>query len=107
MAQGERVDLAPRDPVELAQIHASAACAGTDPFLFYPPTGARSAARAAKRVCMGCPVQARCLRYALTHRERFGVWGGLSERERRELKRQISAGRSIEPVLRKLEEANT
>ena len=44
--------------------------------------------REAKRVCMSCEVRAECLEYALEHDERFGIWGGLSERERRRLKRQ-------------------
>ena len=45
----------------------------------------------AKRVCLACPVRTPCLDYALKHDERFGVWGGLSERERRRLKRQREA----------------
>lgn len=47
--------------------------------------------RDAKRVCLACPVRVPCLDYALKHDERFGVWGGLSERERRRLKRQREA----------------
>ena len=42
----------------------------------------------AKKVCLRCPVRVPCLEYALTHDERWGVWGGLSERERRRLKRE-------------------
>lgn len=42
----------------------------------------------AKKVCLGCEVRAECLEYALGHDERFGIWGGLSERERRRLKKQ-------------------
>jgi Transcription factor WhiB len=45
-------------------------------------------------VCAGCEVRAECLQYALDHSERFGVWGGLSERERRELGRQPIPARS-------------
>ena len=41
-----------------------------------------------QRVCRGCEVRAECLEYALEHDERFGIWGGMSERERRRLKRQ-------------------
>ena len=41
-----------------------------------------------KRICSGCEVRAQCLEYALAHDERFGIWGGLSERERRRLKRR-------------------
>ena len=43
--------------------------------------------REAKKVCVGCDVRAECLEYALAHDERFGIWGGLSERERRKLKK--------------------
>jgi len=63
-----------------------ALCAQTDPELFFPEQGESVAA--AKRVCAGCEVRAECLQYALDNRERFGVWGGLSERERRELGQQ-------------------
>lgn len=63
-----------------------ALCAEVDPELFFPDKGESS--RPAKRVCAGCEVRAECLQYALDHGERFGVWGGLSERERRELGRQ-------------------
>lgn len=62
-----------------------ALCAQTDPELFFPEKG--GAIRAAKRICAGCPVRAECLADALAHDERFGVWGGLSERERRALRR--------------------
>jgi len=44
--------------------------------------------RTAKRICAGCPVREPCLDYALDNGERWGVWGGLSERERRRLKRR-------------------
>ena len=45
--------------------------------------------REAKRICLGCEVRDACLEYALANDERFGIWGGLSERERRRLKRGI------------------
>lgn len=60
-----------------------AACQGTDREAFYPEKGER--ATTAKRVCAGCTVKAECLEYALARRERFGVWGGLTETERRRL----------------------
>lgn len=63
-----------------------ALCAETDPEAFFPEKG--GSVRAAKQVCRGCDVRPECLRYALEHEERFGIWGGLSERERRRLKRQ-------------------
>jgi WhiB family transcriptional regulator, redox-sensing transcriptional regulator len=63
-----------------------ALCAQTDPEAFFPEKGGST--REAKRVCRSCEVRAECLDYALEHDERFGIWGGLSERERRRLKRQ-------------------
>ena len=61
-----------------------ALCAQTDPEAFFPEKGGST--REAKRICSGCDVRAECLDYALAHDERFGIWGGLSERERRKLK---------------------
>lgn len=51
--------------------------------LFFPDKGGST--KEAKAVCAQCPVVDQCLEYALAHQERFGVWGGLSERERRGL----------------------
>jgi WhiB family redox-sensing transcriptional regulator len=62
-----------------------ALCAQTDPEAFFPEKGGST--REAKRVCLGCDVRSECLEYALGHDERFGIWGGLSERERRRLKK--------------------
>ena len=64
---------------------AAGLCAEVDPELFYPEAGAPN--RDAKRVCAGCEVRAECLAYAIAHRERFGVWGGTTERERRRMRR--------------------
>jgi WhiB family redox-sensing transcriptional regulator len=64
-----------------------ALCAQTDPEAFFPEKGGST--REAKRICMGCEVRDACLDYALAHDERFGIWGGLSERERRRLKRGV------------------
>lgn len=63
-----------------------ALCAQTDPEAFFPEKGGST--REAKRICAGCEVRSECLEYALEHDERFGIWGGLSERERRKLKRR-------------------
>ena len=61
-----------------------ALCAETDPEAFFPEKGESS--KTAKQVCdAGCPIKDLCLEWALAHHERFGVWGGKSERERREL----------------------
>lgn len=62
-----------------------ALCAQTDPEAFFPEKGGST--RDAKRVCESCPVQAECLDYAMSKDEKFGIWGGLSERERRRLRR--------------------
>lgn len=64
-----------------------ALCAQTDPEAFFPEKGGST--REAKRVCHGCTVKTECLEYALANDERFGIWGGLSERERRKLKRVV------------------
>ena len=61
-------------------------CLGVDPDLFFPERGAST--REAKEVCRGCVVRTDCLEYALVNGEKFGIWGGLSERERRRLRRQ-------------------
>jgi len=71
--------------------HDRARCAETDPEMFFPENG--ESARPAKRVCAGCEVAAECLQDALDRGERFGVWGGLSERERRVLASQPAAVR--------------
>lgn len=66
-----------------------ALCAQTDPEAFFPEKGGST--RDAKRICATCDVKAQCLDYALHNDERFGIWGGLSERERRRLRRTRSA----------------
>ena len=65
-----------------------ALCAQTDPEAFFPEKGGST--REAKRICTRCEVRAECLEYALGSDERFGIWGGLSERERRKLKRRAA-----------------
>lgn len=65
-----------------------ALCAQTDPESFFPEKGGST--REAKKVCLACEVRSECLEYALANDERFGIWGGLSERERRRLKKQPS-----------------
>lgn len=62
------------------------ACRGTDPDIFYPVSDEE--AEPAKVICATCPVREPCLEYALATRERDGVWGGATERERRRLIRQ-------------------
>ena len=73
------------DEAEGQEWQERALCAQTDPEAFFPEKGGST--REAKRICSGCEVRAECLDYALAHDERFGIWGGLSERERRRLRR--------------------
>ena len=62
-----------------------ALCSQTDPEAFFPEKGGST--REAKTICFRCEVRADCLDYALSHDERHGIWGGMSERERRRAKR--------------------
>jgi len=61
-------------------------CAQTDPEAFFPEKGGST--REAKKICGSCEVRNQCLEYALENDERFGIWGGLSERERRKLRKR-------------------
>jgi WhiB family transcriptional regulator, redox-sensing transcriptional regulator len=61
----------------------SALCLEVGPELFFPDKG--ESPRAARRVCSSCGVRAECLAYALDHDEQYGVWGGMSERQRRRI----------------------
>ncbi|MGP8180978.1 MAG: WhiB family transcriptional regulator [Acidimicrobiales bacterium] len=64
---------------------ARANCMGVDPELFFPERG--SSTREAKEVCRGCVVRVDCLEFAIANSEKFGIWGGMSERERRRVRR--------------------
>lgn len=64
---------------------ADAACKGHDPNLFFPHRGEDTTF--ARSICGGCPVQEECAEHAIDHGERVGIWGGLSERERRRQRR--------------------
>ncbi|AKJ72237.1 putative WhiB family transcriptional regulator [Tsukamurella phage TPA4] len=64
-------------------------CREVDPDLWFPERGGST--RDAKRICRRCPVQEKCLQQALDAGERFGVWGGVSERERRQMDRERAA----------------
>ena len=81
----EQVFISPEEVEELGW-QDRALCAQTDPEAFFPEKGGST--REAKRVCRSCEVRAECLEYALENDERFGIWGGMSERERRRLKRE-------------------
>lgn len=68
------------------------ACNGTDPDIFFPNRG--ESLEPALSVCAGCVVREECLEYALANGEKYGVWGGTSERERRRLRRARRLGGS-------------
>lgn len=77
-------------------------CRGVDPDLFFPERGA--SVREAKEVCRGCVVREDCLEFALTNGEKHGIWGGMSERERRRMRRQrktdtITASKNVPVAL--------
>ncbi len=61
-------------------------CRGADPDLFFPERGAST--RTAKSICRDCSVQTQCLEFAILSSEKFGIWGGLSERDRRKIRRE-------------------
>lgn len=81
----------PVEPVELLadlSWRDQALCAEVGDDFWFPEKGGTSLP--AKRVCRSCEVRAECLEYALAHGERFGVWGGMSERERRRLEKRAA-----------------
>lgn len=63
----------------------AAACRGMDPELFFPARG--EGIDTARHVCRSCDVRAECLAYCMSLDEHHGIWGGLSERDRRQLRR--------------------
>ncbi len=77
----------PRDTEDIQPLswQRDALCSQTDPEAFFPEKGGST--RDAKKICVSCDVRDECLNYALANDERFGIWGGLSERERRKLRK--------------------
>lgn len=67
-----------------------ALCAQTDPDSFFPDKGGST--RAALTTCAQCPVTLQCLEYALDNDERFGIWGGVTERKRHEMRKERRQG---------------
>lgn len=59
-------------------------CTQADPEAFFPNKG--DSPKAAKKVCADCPVRAQCLAWSLANDEHFGVWGGLTEHDRRKMR---------------------
>jgi WhiB family redox-sensing transcriptional regulator len=93
------------DPDEMWWL-SDAACIGEDPELFFPigtsPPAADQAIRA-KAVCHSCPVRSPCLEWSLVTFQDAGVWGGLDEEERRQIRRlrrrAVASGRELEPAV--------
>lgn len=75
-----------------------ALCSQTDPEAFFPEKGGST--RDAKQVCARCEVREQCLQWAIEHDERFGIWGGLSERERAAIRRNTRNVRDAAAVRR-------
>lgn len=73
------------------------ACRGVDPDVFFPV--AEDDAWRAKEMCKRCVVRTPCLVYALQNRERYGVWGGTTEKERADMFRRGLARRVVEHAL--------
>lgn len=69
-----------------ADWRSQASCRGVDSFVFYPTN--EEEAQSAKAICGTCPVRRPCLEHALARREKDGVWGGATEKERRRIIRQ-------------------
>jgi len=65
-----------------------AACKGMDNELFFSERGDTLGVELGKQVCAECPVKVQCLEYAIENREKYGIWGGKSERQRREIRRR-------------------
>ena len=89
-------DIAVDDELVVLDWRDLAACAEFDPDLFFPAGETGPAAeqiRHAKRVCAGCEVQDECLTYAVETNQVSGVWGGLTEDERRPVRRRWLADR--------------
>jgi WhiB family redox-sensing transcriptional regulator len=86
-----RITIATESDPEVRSWQDFANCLGVDPDLFFPERGAST--REAKEVCRGCVVREDCLEYALANGETFGIWGGMSERERRRIRRQRALAR--------------
>ena len=63
-----------------------ALCAETDPDIFFPEKGGSTTP--ATSVCAQCMVQAECLEYAISHDIRHGIWGGMSDNDRRRISRE-------------------
>jgi WhiB family redox-sensing transcriptional regulator len=85
----------PHPLVEVWDWQRRAACRNLDSSMFFHPDGERGSRRQqredrAKAVCAACPVRAECLEHSLRVQEPYGVWGGLSETERPQLRQTLA-----------------
>jgi WhiB family redox-sensing transcriptional regulator len=95
VSNGEAAD-APADAYTEDNWWAGALCTQGDSESFFPGKGGSS--DEARHTCMSCQVRVYCLEWALEHNERYGVWGGLSDQQRRELRRERRASNLHDPV---------
>ena len=74
------------DILEIPEFYKDANCVDKEQDLFFPERG--SSTVKAKQICSECKVREECLEFAVERKERFGIWGGKSERERRAIRRE-------------------
>lgn len=74
-----------------------AACRGVEPDLFFPFDPGRDVGKEAKEICDGCKVRQICLEFALQNGEKYGVWGGTSERTRKRMRTQRARNAGYNP----------
>ena len=82
------VDVLPADPSPPDVWQERSACFGIDPDVFFPIS--EEEAGPALAFCSACTIRSECLSWALKNGERYGVWGGLTEQQRRRLTRQVA-----------------
>lgn len=87
---GSRLPWWERDPRPLTKYAwmDDGACVGQPSEIFFPDESDQSTIDRAKAICARCPIQQRCAEVALVRREPYGIWGGLSERDRRSILRR-------------------
>ena len=85
---GLDIDMLPADPSPPDVWQEKAACFGIDPDMFFPIS--EEEAGPALAFCGACRIRETCLSWALKNGERYGVWGGTTEQQRRRLQRQVA-----------------
>ena len=82
------IDVLPDDPSPPDVWQERSACYGIDPDVFFPIS--EEEAGPALAFCSACTIRDECLSWALKNGERYGVWGGLTEQQRRRISRQVA-----------------